>query len=132
MRAINWVQAFLVHKRIISAVKRVEFVNDRMSYIIVRGCWFHIIVLNVHALTEDKIGDVKDRFYEKLNRIFAKYHMKMLLGQFSAKVGREDIFKPAVGNVSLHEISNDNGIRDRLPGCRPRGPGFDSRRYQIF
>jgi hypothetical protein len=26
-----------VHKRIISAVKRVEFVSDRMSYIIVRG-----------------------------------------------------------------------------------------------
>jgi hypothetical protein len=50
-----------VHKRIISAVKRVEFVNDRMTYILLRGCWFHIIVLNVHALTEDKI-DVKDSF----------------------------------------------------------------------
>jgi hypothetical protein len=30
---------FFVHKRIISAVKRVEFVSDRMSYIILRGCW---------------------------------------------------------------------------------------------
>jgi hypothetical protein len=28
---------FLVHKRIISAVRRVEFVSDRMSYIILRG-----------------------------------------------------------------------------------------------
>jgi hypothetical protein len=28
---------FFVHKRIISAVKRDEFVNDRMSYIILRG-----------------------------------------------------------------------------------------------
>jgi hypothetical protein len=28
---------FFVHKRIISAVKRVEFVNDRMLYIILRG-----------------------------------------------------------------------------------------------
>jgi hypothetical protein len=27
-----------VHKRIISAVKRVEFVSDRMSYIILGGC----------------------------------------------------------------------------------------------
>jgi hypothetical protein len=33
------------------------------------------------------------------------------LGDFSAKVGKEDIFKPTVGNKSLHEISNDNGIR---------------------
>jgi hypothetical protein len=52
-----------VHKRIISAVKRVEFVNDRMSYIILRGRWCHIIVLNVHAPTEDKTDDVKNSFY---------------------------------------------------------------------
>jgi hypothetical protein len=25
-----------------------------MSYIILRGCWFHVIVLNVHAPIEDK------------------------------------------------------------------------------
>jgi hypothetical protein len=34
--------------------------------------------------------------------------MKFLLGDFKAKVGREDIFKPTAGNESLHEISNDN------------------------
>jgi hypothetical protein len=28
---------FLVHERIISAVKRVQFVSDRMSYIIIGG-----------------------------------------------------------------------------------------------
>jgi hypothetical protein len=37
--------------------------------------------------------------------------MKTLLGDFTAKVGREDIFKLTIGNESLHEISNDNGIR---------------------
>jgi hypothetical protein len=56
---------FFVHKRIISAVKRVEFVSDRMSYIMLRGCWYDIIVLNVHALTEHKTDDVKDSFYEE-------------------------------------------------------------------
>jgi endonuclease/exonuclease/phosphatase family metal-dependent hydrolase len=34
--------------------------------------------------------------------------MKILLGDFNAKVGREDIFKPSVVNESLHEI---NGVR---------------------
>jgi hypothetical protein len=43
-----------VHERIISAVKGVELVSDRMSYIILRGRWCHNIVLNVHAPTEDK------------------------------------------------------------------------------
>jgi hypothetical protein len=36
--------------------------------------------------------------------------MKILLGNFNAKVGREDTSKPAIGNKSLHEISNDNGV----------------------
>jgi hypothetical protein len=82
--------------------------------IILRGRWFHIIVLNVHAPTEDKIDDVKDSFYKELECIFdkfSKYHIKMLLGNSNAKVGREDSFKPTVGNERLHEISNDNGVR---------------------
>jgi hypothetical protein len=65
---------FFVHKRIISAVKRDEFVSDRMSYIILRGLWCHITVLNVHAPTEDKTDDVKDSFYEELERLFDKFY----------------------------------------------------------
>jgi hypothetical protein len=37
--------------------------------------------------------------------------MQILLGYFNAKVGREGIFKPIIGNQSLHEASNDNGVR---------------------
>jgi hypothetical protein len=62
-----------VCKRIISAVKRVEFVSDRMSYIILRDHWCHILVLNVHAPTEDKIYYVKDSFYKELERVFHKF-----------------------------------------------------------
>jgi hypothetical protein len=46
---------FFVHKRIISAVKRVEFISDRMSYIILRGRWWDIIVLNLHATQKIKL-----------------------------------------------------------------------------
>jgi hypothetical protein len=44
---------------------------------------------------------VKGSFYEELERVFdkfPKYHMEILLGDFNAKVGREDIFKPTIGN----------------------------------
>jgi hypothetical protein len=102
-----------VHKRII-AVRRVEFVSDRMSYIILRGRWCNIIVVHVHAPCEDTSDDIKDSFYEELGRVidqFPRYDMKILLGDFNAKVGREDIFKPTIGNESTHEISNDNGVR---------------------
>jgi hypothetical protein len=71
----------------------------------------YIIVLNVHAPTEDKIEDLKDSFYEAFECVFdkfPKYHMKILLEDFSAKVGREDVFRPITESESLHGISNDN------------------------
>jgi len=37
--------------------------------------------------------------------------MKILLGDFNAKVGIEIIFKPTIGQESLHQDSNDNGVR---------------------
>jgi exonuclease III len=89
-----------VHKRIISTVKKVEFVSDKISYIILRGCWCHIIFLNFHAPTEDKTDDVKESFYEELERVFdkfPKYHMKILLGDFNAKVGRQDMLNRQLG-----------------------------------
>jgi hypothetical protein len=45
---------------------RVKCASDRMSYVILRGCWCYVIVLNVRAPTEDRIDDVKGRFYEEL------------------------------------------------------------------
>jgi len=60
---------FFVHHRIVSAVKRVEFVSDRVSYIVLRGRWCNIIVLNVHVPSEDKCDDSKDSFYEELEQV---------------------------------------------------------------
>jgi hypothetical protein len=40
--------------------------------------------------------------------------MKILLGDFNAEVGREDIFKPTIMNESSHEISNDSGVKSKL------------------
>jgi hypothetical protein len=99
MSIISYEEVF-VHKRIISAVKREEFISDRM-YIMLRGCWSNIIVLNVHTQCEDKGDDVKDSFCEKLGHVFDQFsgnNMKILLGDFKAKVGREEIFNLTNGN----------------------------------
>jgi hypothetical protein len=53
---------FFVNNRNISAVKRLEFVTDWLSYIILKGRWCDIIVLNVHAPTWEKDDDIKDSF----------------------------------------------------------------------
>ena len=94
-----------MHQRIASVVKRVEFVSDRMSYIVLRSRWCNIIVLNVHAPSEEKSDSSKDSFYEELEQVFdhfPKYCMKILLGDFNAKVGRENIFNPTIFHHYAH------------------------------
>lgn len=44
-----------VHRRIVSAVKTVQFISHRMSYIILRGRWCNIVVLNVLASSKEKV-----------------------------------------------------------------------------
>jgi hypothetical protein len=69
----------------------VEFISDRMSYIILRVRRCNIIVLKVHAPCEDKGDDVKDSFCEELGRVFdrfPRYDVKILLGDFNAKVDK--------------------------------------------
>jgi len=61
---------FFVHHRIVSAVKPAEFVSDRVSYIVLRGRWCNIIVLIVHATSEEKCDDSTDSFCEDLEHDF--------------------------------------------------------------
>jgi len=91
---------FFVHLRTVSAVKRVEFFfSNSLSYIVLRGRWLNIFVVNVRAPREEKRDESKESFYEELEQVFdnfPKYHMKILLGDFNANVGRENIFKPTI------------------------------------
>jgi len=84
-----------------------------VSHIFLRGCWCNI-VLNKHAPSEEKSNEPKDGFHEDLEQVSdrsPKYHMKILLRDCNAKVEGENIFKPTIGNKSLHQDSNDNGVR---------------------
>ena len=105
---------FFVHHRIVSEVKIVQFVSNRVSYIVLRGRWCNIIVLNVHEPREEKSDDSKNSsFFEESEQGFDHfpiYQKKILLGDCNAKVGWQNIFKPTIGNDSLHQDSNDNGV----------------------
>jgi hypothetical protein len=57
---------FFVHHVKVSPIKTTEFVSDRKSQIVLRGRWCNIIVLNVHAPSDDS----KYSFYEELEQIF--------------------------------------------------------------
>jgi exonuclease III len=59
-----------------------------------------MIVLYLPARSGEKSDDTKDSLYEELEQVFdhfTKYHVEILLGDFNAKLGRGDIFKPKLG-----------------------------------
>ncbi|KAJ4425499.1 hypothetical protein ANN_27693 [Periplaneta americana] len=96
--------------------------------------WCDIVVINAHAPTEEKDDCIKDSFYEELEHTFDQlpsYHMKILLGDFNAKVGREDIFKPTIGKESLHITSNEIGVRERLSVAKRVEQQINIRRFNI-
>ena len=85
-----------------------------MSYIGLRGRLCNIIDLNAHETSEEKNDSSKDSFYKELQQAFddfPKCHMNIMLGDFSTKLGRDNILKLTIGNESLHGDSNDNGFR---------------------
>ena len=59
-----------------------------------KGSWCDIIVVNVHAPSEEKDDDIKYRFYEEIELLSDQlpvYHMTILLSDFNAKVARTNI-----------------------------------------
>jgi len=46
-----------------------------------------------------------------MEQIIPAYDTKIIVGNFNSKIGREDIFKSAIGKCSVHETPNENGIR---------------------
>ena len=56
---------------------------------------------------------VKDAFYANLEDLYDKcpaHDIKIVLGDFNAKVGQEGIFGPTVGQFSLHSTTSPNGV----------------------
>jgi hypothetical protein len=51
--------------------------------------------MSVNAPAEDKCNDKMYSFYEELERVFdqsPKYYMKIVIGDFNARVGRERMY----------------------------------------
>jgi len=98
--------------QILQNVKRFEAISDRMCYLEIQCRWFKVILINCYGPTEDKDEDIQSEFYEDLERVYNKLttnNIKIILGDFNAKIGRESILKPTIGSENLHETSNDKG-----------------------
>jgi len=105
---------FAVGKRLRHLVSRFTAVDERLAAIRIKAKYFYISLICAHAPTEDKDDTTKDAFYDKLEVLYnrcPRSDVKIVVGDFNAKVGREGIFGQTVGKHSLHGKTSDNGFR---------------------
>ena len=90
-----------------------KVINERICWLRIKAKWFSCTLINVLAPTnEKKTEEMKDLYNlldQTINQI-AGSDIKIILGDFNAKVGKENIYTPTIGNESLHNETN-NGIK---------------------
>jgi len=87
---------------------------DRICTLRVKGKFHNITFINVYAPTEGTEDERVDKFYETLQVVcdeIPKHDATITLGDFNAKLGREQLYKDVIGRHSLHAVTISNGLR---------------------
>ena len=82
----------MVKKEIAKNIMSFTPINEKICKIRLKGKFHNITVINVHAPTEEKTEEEKDKFYDDLQRTFErvlKHDVVMILGDLNAKTGKE-------------------------------------------
>ena len=103
---------FLVKKEIVKNILGFEPINERISKLRLKGKFYNITIINVHAPTEEKDEETKERFYAELQQIqekVPKHNLVIILGVYNAKIGRERAYQKVIRKHTLHDKTNRNG-----------------------
>jgi exonuclease III len=96
---------FIVSKKVSRSVLGFLSVCDRIFTLRAKGKFHNITFINVYAPTEDTEDEIVDEFYETLQVVcdeIPKQDAIITLGDFNAKLGREQLYKDVIGRHSLH------------------------------
>lgn len=61
---------FAIHESIILMIKEFKDVNPRISTLTLKDKNLYIMLINVHASTEEKDKEIKEEFYDSLEEVF--------------------------------------------------------------
>lgn len=105
---------FVVRGRLRQEVLGFRNVSERLVTIRIKAKFKNVTLICAHAPTEEKDDSTKEEFYDLLEETYdrcPKYDVKIILGDFNAKIGKESLFGSIVGEHSLHDNTSGNGLR---------------------
>ncbi|GFX97764.1 craniofacial development protein 2 [Trichonephila clavipes] len=103
---------FIVNKRLRNTVVDFQAISMRLCKIRLRGRQYNTTLICAHTPTDDKDETEKDLFYDLLMKSYKScpaQDMKLVIGDFNAKIGRELFISYNPGFHSLHKETNENG-----------------------
>ena len=104
---------FVVGRRLRYLVSGLTPVNKRLAKIRNKAKLHNISLICTHVPTKEKDNAVKDASYANLEDLYDKCpanDIKIVLGDFNAKVGQEGILGPTVGQFRLHSTTSPNSV----------------------
>ncbi|GFX92623.1 craniofacial development protein 2 [Trichonephila clavipes] len=105
---------FIVNKKLRNTVIDFQAISMRLCKIQLRGRHYNTTLICAHAPTDDKDETEKDLFYDLRMKSYNSYpaqDMKLVIGDYNAKIGRELFISSNAGLHSLHKETNENGQR---------------------
>jgi len=103
---------FMVRKEVEKNIISFTPLNERICILRLKGKFYNITLINVHAPTEQKMEEEKDKFYDDLQKVYdrvPKHDIIMILGDLHAKISKEKAYETVTGKYTLHDVPNQNG-----------------------
>jgi exonuclease III len=95
-------------------IMQYEAVDGRISWIRIENKQANITIINAYAPTENSKEEEKTKFYDKLEKVCEKVKRNdilMIVGDFNAKIGKEERNEGVAGKETIHDTTNDNGAK---------------------
>jgi hypothetical protein len=103
---------FLIQKKMQKYIILFMAYNERLCKLRLKGKFNNISLISVYAPTEDKMEEIKEQFYEDLQKVVdstPKSDIVIILGDLNTRLGKDNAYRGITGQCTLHKNTSGNG-----------------------